>query len=122
MQTDSSAVEVLPEFPDGIKGYYKYINKNFHYPKSALKATYMGQTIVKFIVEKDGTVKVDSLNNSKMFFQRKNVKEELKNTAIKEIEIEIIRVFESMPKWKPGIQNGKNVRVFFTTPYNMYFE
>lgn len=114
--------EINPEFPGGIKALYKYINQNFKYPKSAIKAGYMGRIIVKFIIEKDGRVKVDNLNNSEMVFRRKKANEELRQLAIKEMDAAIINHYESMPIWKPGTQNGKAVRVFFTTPLYLEFQ
>lgn len=82
----------------------------------------MGRIIVKFIIEKDGRVKVDNLNNSEMVFRRKKANEELRQLAIKEMDAAIINHYESMPIWKPGTQNGKAVRVFFTTPLYLEFQ
>lgn len=118
----TSIEEINPEFPGGVKAFYKYINQNFKYPKSAIKAGYMGRIIVKFIIEKDGRVKVDSLNHSEMVFRRKKAGEELRHLAIKEMDAAIINHYESMPLWKPGTQNGKIVRVFFTTPLYLEFQ
>lgn len=118
----TSFIEINPEFPGGIKAFYKYINKNFNYPKSAIKAGYMGRVIVKFIIEKDGRVKIDNINSSEMVFRRKKATEELRQLAIKEMVVAITNHYESMPIWKPGTQNGTPVRVFFTTPLYLEFQ
>lgn len=77
-----------------------YISKNLRYPDSAQKNGIQGMVAVSFIVNEDGTLS--------------NVR------AVRGIgsgcDEEAIRVIKSMPPWKPGKQNGKNVKVNYTQP------
>ncbi|UBM60328.1 TonB family protein [Marinilongibacter aquaticus] len=95
-----TAVEQQPEFPGGTKAMYEYIGKNIKYPAAAQRANVSGRVFVKFVVEKDGSIgKIDVLKGIGFGCDE-----------------EAIRVIKSMPKWNPGRQNGKNVRVYFTMP------
>ncbi len=93
-------VEDFPEFPNGEENMYKYLGSNIKYPKDALENGIQGTVVVKFVVEKDGTIS--------------NVK------AIRKIgggcDEEAVRVVKRMPRWKPGKQRGKPVRTEFTLP------
>ena len=95
-----TAVEQNPEFPGGITEMYKFLGNNIKYPASAQRANVAGRVFVKFVVEKDGSIG--------------NV-EVLKGIGFG-CDEEAIRVIKSMPKWNPGRQNGKNVRVFYNMP------
>jgi len=53
----TSLDEINPEFPGGVSSLFKYIYQNFKYPKSAIKAGYIGKIFIKFVVEKDGKLK-----------------------------------------------------------------
>ena len=102
-ETDNDAfnvVEHMPEFPGGAVEMMKFLNENVKYPEAAEKAGTQGRVIVQFIVEADG-----SITNVKVV---KNVSEE--------IDAEAVRVINAMPKWKPGSQSGKPVRVKYTIP------
>lgn len=95
-----TAVEQNPEFPGGTAEMYKYINSKIKYPPAAQRANISGRVFVKFVVEKDGSIgQIDVLKGIGFGCDE-----------------EAIRVIKSMPKWNPGRQNGKNVRVFFTMP------
>ena len=93
-------VEQMPEFPGGMDEMMKYLSMNVRYPEAAKKAGLQGRVVVQFIVEADG-----SISNAKVV---RNVDEEL--------DAEAVRVIEKMPKWKPGMQNGKTVRVRYNIP------
>ena len=93
-------VEQMPEFPGGIDGLMTFLMENIHYPEAAFKAGTEGRVLVQFIVETDGVI-----TNANVV---KKVSDEL--------DAEAIRVVASMPKWKPGKQNGKAVRVKYTIP------
>ena len=93
-------VEQMPEFPGGAVEMMKFLNENVKYPEAASKAGTQGRVIVQFIVEADG-----SITNVKVL---KNVSDE--------IDAEAVRVINAMPKWKPGSQSGKPVRVKYTIP------
>jgi TonB family protein len=93
-------VEQMPEFPGGAAGMMKFIAENVKYPEEAYSKGIEGRVLVQFIIEKDGSV-----TNVKVI---KKV-----NDAI---DAEAVRVVKAMPKWKPGKQNGREVRVKYTIP------
>ena len=93
-------VEKMPEFPGGVGEMMKFLSMTVKYPEAAEKAGTQGRVIVSFIVEKDGSV-----SNAKV---QKSVSEEL--------DAEALRVINAMPKWTPGMQKGKAVRVKYTIP------
>lgn len=93
-------VEVMPQFPGGQIEMLKYIMKNMKYPEQAMKEGIQGRVTVRFIVEKDGSIS--------------DVKPILSVHPL--LNKEAVRVVESMPKWTPGKQNGKPVRVRFNVP------
>ena len=93
-------VEQMPEFVGGQAELMKFLAENVHYPEAAYKLGKQGRVIVTFIVEADGSV-----SNAKIV---KKVSDEL--------DAEALRVIGTMPKWKPGMQNGKAVRVKYTIP------
>ena len=93
-------VENMPEFPGGDLGLMKYIQKNVKYPPIAKEYNITGKVYVQFIVDKSGTVT--------------NVK--VVRGVDKNLDAEAVRVVKSLPKYKPGKQRGKPVRVMFTIP------
>ena len=95
-------VEEMPEFPDGIEGLMDYVAQNVKYPESAKENNLQGRVIVKFVIEKDGSVS--------------NV--EVGRGWGNELDDEAVRVVKAMPKWKPGKQDGQPVRVSFMLPIN----
>ncbi len=97
---NTAGIEVKPDFPGGIEKFYKYVGKNYQVPEEeGLK----GKVFVSFVVEKDG-----SLTDIKV---------------IRDIGYgtgkEAIRVLKSCPRWNPGEQNGKKVRVLYSLPINI---
>lgn len=97
---NTAGIEVKPDFPGGIDKFYKFVGKNYQVPEEeGLK----GKVFVSFVVEKDG-----SLTDIKV---------------IRDIGYgtgkEAIRVLKSCPKWTPGEQNGKKVRVLYSLPINI---
>ena len=95
-------VENMPEFPGGDLGLMKYIQKNVKYPAIAKEYYITGKVYVSFIVDKKGSVT--------------NVK--IVRGVDKNLDAEAMRVVKSLPKYKPGKQRGKSVRVMFTIPIN----
>ena len=95
-------VENMPEFPGGDLGLMKYIQKNVKYPAIAKEYNITGKVYVSFIVDKSGVVT--------------NVK--VVRGVDKNLDAEAVRVVKSLPKYKPGKQRGKPVRVMFTIPIN----
>jgi protein TonB len=93
-------VEVQPEFPGGMDSMYAFIQKNLIYPEKAKAEGIEGRVFITFTIEKDGSV-----SNVKILRGIGGGCDE----AAKE-------VVEKMPKWKPGTQRGKPVRVQFNLP------
>jgi hypothetical protein len=125
MPSEPAVIEVQPEFLGGIQGMYKHLSRNFRYPKSASRIMYMGKVILKFYVEADGSVTLENIDHTYMSFPidlKKPLTEEQKNTAIKDVDLAVIDLLKSMPRWKAGTQNGKAVRVLYTIPLNLNLE
>ena len=95
-------VENMPEFPGGDLGLMKFIQKNVKYPAIAKEYNITGKVYVSFIVDKQGKVT--------------NVK--IVRGVDKNLDAEAMRVVSMLPKYKPGKQRGKSVRVMFTIPIN----
>ena len=94
-------VEKMPEFPNGgMPGLMKYLSDNIRYPEAAKVAGIQGRVTVVFVVDKDG-----SITNVKTL-----------RGVDAELDKEAIRVISSMPKWIPGMQKGKAVKVRYTVP------
>ncbi len=94
------AVEQMPEFPGGMPAMIEYLQNNLKYPKDAIKQQVGGRVMVMFVVETDG-----SLSNVRV--ARK---------VFHSLDTEAVRVVKSMPKWKPGKEKGRLVRVNYTLP------
>lgn len=93
-------VESMPEFPGGEPALYKYLAENIKYPQMAKESGIQGRVFVTFVVERDGSV-----------------------TDVRVLrgigggcDEEAIRVVKAMPKWSPGKQRGKPVRVQYNLP------
>ena len=95
-----TAVEQGPEFVGGQAKMYQYLGENIKYPAAAQRANISGRVFVKFVVEDDGSIGEVNVMKGIGFG----------------CDEEAIRVVKSMPKWKPGVQNGKNVRVYYNMP------
>lgn len=94
---NTAGIEVKPEFPGGIAKFYKYVGDNYRAPEQeGLK----GKVYITFVVEKDG-----SLTDIKV----------LRDIGYGTGK-EAIRVLGKSPRWNPGIQNGKPVRVLYSLP------
>ena len=94
------AVEDPAEFPEGMEGLMKWLSNNVVYPQEAEKAGIQGRVIVRFVIEADGTV----------------THPEIVRGISPEIDAEVVRLMNSMPKWTPGKVNGKEVASYFTLP------
>jgi protein TonB len=93
--------EVMPQFPGGDQAMMKFVSENVQYPEEAKEKEISGRVMVGFIVEKDGSIS--------------DVK------VVKGIgggcDEEAVRVVKAMPKWKPGKEKGKPVRVSYMMPF-----
>jgi protein TonB len=93
-------VESMPAFPGGEASLYKYLAENIKYPQMAKESGIQGRVFVTFVVERDGSV-----------------------TDVRVLrgigggcDEEAIRVVKNMPRWTPGKQRGKSVRVQYNLP------
>jgi periplasmic protein TonB len=99
-----TTVDVQPEFPGGYKALGKYVDggKNHKYPEEARKNKIEGKVIVQFIINEDGTC-----SDFKLI---KGIGYGCDEAAVE--------AFKKMPKWKPGLVNGKPVKVRSQMAYN----
>jgi periplasmic protein TonB len=93
-------VEKAPSFPGGNKALMAFLSNNLKYPASAMENGIQGRVALQFVVERDGSI--------------------TNGTILREIGggcgEEGLRLLSLMPKWEPGQQNGKPVRVKYTMP------
>ena len=100
-QTIFEVVEQMPEYPNGgMAGLMQFLSKNIKYPTIAQENGIQGRVTVQFVVNKDGSI-VDA---------------KVLRGVDPYLDKEALRVVNSMPKWKPGMQRGKPVRVKYTVP------
>ena len=95
-----TAVEKTAEFPGGQAGLMKFIASNLRYPESAQQNNTQGRVVVKFIVEKDG-----SISNP-----------EISRSVDNDLDREALRIVNKMPNWIPAQSNGVPVRSYFNLP------
>ena len=95
-----TSVEEEPSFPGGPEAFGKYLSKKINYPAIAKENNVQGKVFLNFTVERDGSL-----------------------TDIKVVrgigsgcDDEAVLVLKSSPRWRPGIQNGRAVRVSYTIP------
>ena len=97
---NSIEIEAYPEFDGGMKAWYKFIQKNLRYPANALENEKQGKVFVSFVVERDGSISDVKVMRGVGYG----------------MDEEASRVIKKSPKWKPGKQAGKPVRVRFNMP------
>lgn len=99
-------VEQMPLFPGGEEALRKYLATEVKYPVIAQENGIQGRVFVKFVIMPDGSVS--------------NV--EVARPFDPNLDKEAVRVVKSMPKWTPGKQRGKAVRVSYTVPINFVLQ
>jgi len=87
--------EIAPEYPGGTVAMLSYIQQNLKYPEGAKEQEIQGRVIVQFTIEKDGTVSDVNVVKS----------------VDPLVDAEVVRIVSDMPAWKPGMHEGKPVRV-----------
>ena len=92
--------ETAPEFPGGNAAVMKYIKDNMVYPMKATENGIQGRVIISFYIETDGSISEVTVERS----------------IDPLLDAEAIRIIKSMPKWKPGMQQGKLIRAKYTVP------
>lgn len=95
-------VEEMPKFPGGELELRKYIAENVRYPTIARENDIKGKVFVRFVVNEKGNVENVSIARG----------------VDPLLDEEAIRVVKGLPKWKPGKQRGKPVKVWYTVPIN----
>ncbi len=99
-------VEEMPEFPGGELALRKYIGQSVKYPVIAQENGIQGRVYVQFVVNTKGEVEQVKIARG----------------VDPNLDKEAIRVVQSMPKWKPGKQRGKAVKVSYTVPINFQLQ
>lgn len=92
--------EIAPEYPGGTVAMLSYIQQNLKYPEGAKEQEIQGRVIVQFTIEKDGTVSDVNVVKS----------------VDPLVDAEVVRIVSDMPAWKPGMHEGKPVRVSYSIP------
>ena len=95
-----TVVEEMPSFPGGMGECMKFLAKNIKYPTVAQENGVQGRVIVQFVINRDGSI-VDA---------------KVVRGVDPYLDKEALRVIKMMPKWSPGKQRGKEVRVKYTLP------
>ena len=93
-------VEQMPEYPGGMPAMIEFLQTNLNYPKDAKKQNVGGRILVMVVVEADGSI--SNVRVAKKVFPS--------------LDAEALRVVKAMPKWNPGKEKGKPVRVNFSLP------
>ncbi len=101
-----TVVEQQPEFPGGNSKLGEYLGKNIRYPSAAQRANVSGRVFISFVVNTDGSIQDVQV---------------LKGLGFGTDE-EATRVVKSMPKWRPGKQSGRPVRVKYNLPISFTLE
>lgn len=95
-------VDEIPEFPGGVAKMNEYLSNSIIYPEYAVNNNIEGKVVLEFVVDIDGAIT--------------DIK--IKQTVHESLDNEALRIVKSMPKWKPGKNDGKFVRVKYTLPIN----
>lgn len=102
-----TVVDRMPQFRGGdLKRFRSWVIENLEYPEDALKAGLEEQILVSFVIEKDG-----SLSNIV-------VQKGLNSIIVREV----VKVLSASPRWEPGWQNGKPMRVRYSMPFNFMID
>ncbi|MBP5257618.1 MAG: energy transducer TonB [Prevotella sp.] len=93
-------VEQMPSFPGGQQAMMKFMKNNIRYPEALKKNKVQGMVLVQFVVDQTGRI----------------TNPVVKRSIEPSLDAEALRVVRAMPKWNPGKQNGKPVKVRYTLP------
>ncbi len=99
-------VEDMPEFPGGESALHAFISKSVKYPVIAQENGIQGRVYISFVINAKGLVESIKIARG----------------VDPALDKEAVRVIKSMPKWKPGKQRGKPVKVSFTVPINFVLQ
>ena len=98
-------VDVYPEFPGGEIEFLKYVNQNIQWNQLSDCDYSKSKIYVRFVVEIDGELSDFEI---------------VKGICTNDLEI-VLKLFESIPNWSPGILNGKTVRSYYILPLQLCF-
>ena len=93
-------VDQNPSFPGGSEELMKWLRKNMKYPSEAMENNIQGKVTVQFVIDKDGSI----------------VDPKVTHSVDPSLDKEALRIVQAMPRWTPGKQKGKTVRVRFYLP------
>ncbi len=102
----TSAITQQPEFPGGVQELMKYLAKHTKYPDAAKESNVEGRVIIRFVVDKDGSISEPKL---------------LRGIG-SGCDEEAMRVVKAMPKWLPGLYKGKPVKGVYILPITFRLE
>lgn len=94
-------VEQQPEFPGGMEAYLDFMTKNIKYPVECEKNGVEGRVLVDVVIDEEGNV----------------TEPKVKKSVDPLLDAEALRVVKMMPKWTPGMNEGKAVKVLYTVPF-----
>lgn len=99
-------VEEMPEFPGGTEALQKYLSQSVRYPVIAQENGIQGRVYIQFVINQNGEVTNATILRG----------------VDPSLDREALRVVEAMPKWKPGKQRNRPVRVSYTVPINFVLQ
>lgn len=121
----------MPSFPGGQRALFRFLSEEVRYPILAMEQRVQARVICSFVVDRDGSITDICVSNiSHISAGRQESRKEtillsdLTSAEIKAVEAlvgEAMRVIKAMPKWKPGTQDGKPMRVRYAIPINFRF-
>lgn len=93
--------EKMPEFPGGEEALMRFLQRNTEYPTMEQDLGVNGKAVIKFVVNEDGSIScAKALKSDSPGFEK-----------------EALRVVRKLPKFEPGMQGGKPVKVYFVLPF-----
>lgn len=113
-QDKNPVPDQMPQYTGGMLGMKLFLMDNLQYPTDAFEQGAEGRILVKFVIDKDGTVTDAKILSN----QGKNQGEKLPESC----EQEALRVVNLMPKWQPGMKDGQPVKVSYTLPVGFYMQ
>lgn len=99
-------VEEMPEFPGGTEALQRYLSQSVRYPVIAQENGIQGRVYIQFVINQNGEVTNATILRG----------------VDPSLDREALRVVEAMPKWKPGKQRNRPVRVSYTVPINFVLQ
>ncbi len=92
--------EQMPTFPGGNNSLQQFISRNVQYPETAIREQRQGRVVVQFVIDSNGIA----------------VEPNIVRSVSPELDAEALRVIHLLPKWNPGMHQGKAVAVRYNIP------